>query len=534
MAAAALGGLSLATLGWWATGTTGIVPTLGGTVVLTRPAGADSFDPYRAAAGGREIARLVADPVLEAGPDGQRLPGAASAWAWSDDHLQLELTLRDGLRFHDHPCFPSRRGRFATSADLAWSIERAVVTGEFRSPVVGLDAYLEGGARLVGVTVASARQVVLELTGPAPFLEHELTHTWLLPRDLARCDPDVVSSWPAGTGPFRMTHADPLGRLEAERNPTWWGLDDDGGRLPRVDHISWSETGDAIEAFRRIELGALHLHPLLDPDQWPSVLATSPPGSLRFRPEFRGGGVALGHVEAAEGLQLLGLTVLAGTDNPALDPLVRARLGVALDREALAAGLAGATARPRLLTRDLAGWAEGGAQPADDDAEPARTLRLVHAPHRASLARAIAAQLTAAGVPTEPESLRGAPGAVLQTAGADLLLAPWRLGTTAGEPVGLLRLAEGLDPALPWSDDAASALARDVARRPGRPERAAGYGELEQLLLSRGPLIPLLEVGGVVPHLYSERLHQLFDPRSGRSLPHPRSWLVTAWLDPAE
>jgi peptide/nickel transport system substrate-binding protein len=78
----------------------------GGTLRYAHPYGPSRFDPHRSTVG-QDIRTFapVYDRLIHYDTAGEFIPGLATSWTFSDDGLQLELELREGVTFHDSQPF---------------------------------------------------------------------------------------------------------------------------------------------------------------------------------------------------------------------------------------------------------------------------------------------------------------------------------------------------------------------------------------------------------------------------------------------
>jgi peptide/nickel transport system substrate-binding protein len=65
----------------------------------------------------QSIFKAIFDPYIDQNPDLSFKAGALTKWAWNKDKTAIELTLRQGMLWHD--------GTPVTVEDLVWSLQRA-------------------------------------------------------------------------------------------------------------------------------------------------------------------------------------------------------------------------------------------------------------------------------------------------------------------------------------------------------------------------------------------------------------------------
>lgn len=198
-------------------------------------------------------------------------------------HVVYRLKLRDGLLFHDDPCFelgtPGAPTRAVLASDVAFTFMR-LADPKVNSPVaptfvriVGFSAFAERltarreadpafAARRVdqqyaevggieGVRVRDPLALELELTEPYPQLRYWLAMEFTTPvpwEAIAFWDGkgrDAFAEHPVGTGPFKLAVYEKRSRIVLERNPNWFGIRDPEAKAPGTVYPSEGAPGDA-------------------------------------------------------------------------------------------------------------------------------------------------------------------------------------------------------------------------------------------------------------------------------------------------
>jgi ABC-type transport system substrate-binding protein len=198
-------------------------------------------------------------------------------------HVVYRLKLRDGLLFHDDPCFelgtPSGPTRAVQAADVAFTLMR-LADPKVNSPVaptfarvVGFTAFAErlaeqreadaafaaqrvdqqyaGVGGIEGVRVVGPLELEIELTEPYPQLRYWLAMEFTTPvpwEAIAFWDGQGRESFaehPVGTGPFRLALYDKRSRIVLARNPNWFGIRFPQAGAPGTVYPSEGAPGDA-------------------------------------------------------------------------------------------------------------------------------------------------------------------------------------------------------------------------------------------------------------------------------------------------
>jgi ABC-type transport system substrate-binding protein len=191
----------------------------------------------------------------------------------SDDGLIYRIPIKQGVFFHDDPCFPDGKGRELTAHDFVYALKRIAnvkVQSKgwyiFDGRVAGLDDfrdYSKGCQKgevdydipVAGLYAEDEYTLVIKLNRPWPQLIYWLAYLPTAPMAREAVDyygKDIVKH-PVGTGPYILKQWHRGIFLEAERNPNYRqvlfpseGMPEDasllanaGKRLPLVDRVFW-------------------------------------------------------------------------------------------------------------------------------------------------------------------------------------------------------------------------------------------------------------------------------------------------------
>ena len=147
----------------------------------------------------------------------------------SADQTIYRFTLRDGVVFHDDPCFVATegKGRPVDAEDVLFSIKRMAdrsLTPRgwwiYNDRIKGFDEFkatqdqraagaaFDHDAPVEGLVRTSSRTFEIHLKRPYPQLLYALamTYTSIVPREATETYGPAFSSHPVGTGPFRLRH----------------------------------------------------------------------------------------------------------------------------------------------------------------------------------------------------------------------------------------------------------------------------------------------------------------------------------------
>jgi oligopeptide transport system substrate-binding protein len=421
------------------------------------------------------------DGLTAIDPSGAVRPSVAASWAGGPALRRWEFHLRPEARWSDGS--PVRSGDFL----FAWQrladprtrpspppAARALLDG-----VTGYRSFAAGKARsIAGLQAPDPATLVVQLDHPLADLPALVAALPLspLPAALVRPDPAGYLARPVGNGPFRLAAPPRPGRsLTLDRNPAWWGapalLDKVGVHLVPDEQTAWLELQDGQVSFAPVP-----------PDQLPAARTVygrsadgrSAPGLLD------GPTLATWHL------------TFNLRSRPAGDARWRQAVSLAIDRDRLAATLAGtpATGLVPPATPGIAGTGSGTAP---------TCLACAHDPARA---RALLAKANAGRAPV---GLAGPPGVeasrIAALVAADLAAAGIKVTRSpapgGGSPLTLVRRVAPYprpDPFLTGipATPTARRLLDQARATPDDPTRAIRYRQAEAAILGDLPDAPLV------------------------------------------
>ncbi len=214
-------------------------PVVGGKLVVAVPAETNGWNPtinQWADAGSIEGPSMI-EPLLMKDADGNPEPWLAEKWDHNADFTQWDITVREGVTFHN--------GQPLDAAAVKKSLE----------------ATYQGG--LTSIALASQYDHV-EITGPRSvkvFLQHpwaqypsSLNTAWMMaPEMLDRPDKGTVN--PIGTGPFVFEEWVQNRYLRAKKFPNYWRKDKAGRQLPYLDEIEFRPIIDDDTKAKALQAG---------------------------------------------------------------------------------------------------------------------------------------------------------------------------------------------------------------------------------------------------------------------------------------
>ena len=181
------------------------------TVGISRPGSIEPGNTYEPA--GALVVSTMCDTLVDIDPiTGELVPGLAEEWLIGDAGRQLNLRLREGIRFSN--------GKELDAGDVAFSLSRiasesfASLDADLLRPIAGFaemrgeveDASPSARRRLGGVVVTESRGLQITLTEPNADFIRTLAHPTTAPvhEDTARVSPERFVRRPVCAGPYEL------------------------------------------------------------------------------------------------------------------------------------------------------------------------------------------------------------------------------------------------------------------------------------------------------------------------------------------
>jgi peptide/nickel transport system substrate-binding protein len=290
-------------------------PMHGGTLTVGLPYDIDTLNVYSTAELGDVEAAVVEGllvpdsqaryvpvlatevPTLENG--GIQLTGGGSA-------MRVVYHLRPGVKWHDGAAF--------TSADVKFTWETV------RDPHF-LAESKDGSQDVTSIDTPDDLTVVVNYRAIAPAFASTLFTFGILPRHLLEghdLNHDVYNQKPVGTGPYKVSEFRRGQYVVLDRNPLYWGRDQQGASLPYIDRVIFKIIASSNTLGALIRAGDVLLAPRI-----PYMLAKQLQGAR--------------NVELVSGPSLGWVHLDFGLKPPSRlrDPVLRRAIAEAINRAAL-------------------------------------------------------------------------------------------------------------------------------------------------------------------------------------------------------
>jgi len=211
----------------------------------------------------RNIMYAMYDSLVRVDPKGTIIPWLAKSWDTSADGKTVTFNLRTDVKFHDGSTFDANA--------VKYNIDRYIQTkGSLRTADLG---------SVDNVQVVDANTVKFNLKSAfAPLLGALVDRAGMM---LSKSVVDAMGAdftlkpFKAGTGPFILTAAVKNDHYTLERNPSWWGTDAAGNKLPYLDKIIVKPITDADVRLTNLRTGQIQIMNQINGKDVPAVQSDS-------------------------------------------------------------------------------------------------------------------------------------------------------------------------------------------------------------------------------------------------------------------
>ncbi len=213
------------------------------------------FDPHASRLYGDPLYLApVYDRLIRTDANGARIPGLATAWEFSDDGLTFELTLREGVTFHDGTPFTAEAVK--ASLDRAKAAAPGSKTANLMASVTEITAV---DATTVRLTLSKPDELVVKAMTDVPGMI-------IAPASLAA--PESLATTAIGAGPFRVVSYEPGVRVVYERYDDYF----ERGKVTIAD-LEIKVMGDYGARLRALQAGEIDTAQL-DPSQTDEIASS--------------------------------------------------------------------------------------------------------------------------------------------------------------------------------------------------------------------------------------------------------------------
>ncbi|MFA4965069.1 MAG: ABC transporter substrate-binding protein [Thermoleophilia bacterium] len=219
---------------------TGTLQT-GGILKIGAQPGNANFDPalFAGAVPDIQLQAQVYEKLVTLGADFTVQPALATEWSSADGKVWV-FKLRDGVTFSN--------GKAFTADDVVYTMDR-LRSKELGSPMA--DVY----SNIVSVEATDPATVTFTLESVDAEFPASLTdyRTLMLCKDVADPAKEMV-----GTGPFVLESISAEDRAILKKNPSYWGTDAEGNKLPYLDEVDFIYSPDIAGQVEGLQGGTLN------------------------------------------------------------------------------------------------------------------------------------------------------------------------------------------------------------------------------------------------------------------------------------
>ncbi len=209
------------------------------------------------------------------------MPAVATRWDVSADQTEYIFHLRQGVVFHDDPCFPEGKGRLVTANDFKFIFDKLCVSDPvnnlfdytFKDRVAGANECFDAsksGKKIgcSGVKVLNDSTLSIKLAHSDPSFMNILAMPcgYVYPQEaFAKYGADMRTKT-CGTGPFVVETVKEGEVIIMKKNPNYWGVDANENKLPYLDGIKWNfirEKQAEVLEFKRGNLDMIYRIPVV-------------------------------------------------------------------------------------------------------------------------------------------------------------------------------------------------------------------------------------------------------------------------------
>ncbi|MCS6935188.1 MAG: ABC transporter substrate-binding protein [Chitinophagales bacterium] len=225
---------------------------------------------------GHRVAAQIYEGLVRFNPKDLTVePCLATSWDVNNNATVYTFKLRQGVRFHDDPCFEGGKGRAVTAADFVY-VFNMVCTPDpknhgftfFRDVIAGAEELYLARQRkeneqniLQKFGVKALNDTVLQITLRQPTTDLlqrlALPFASVFPKEAVDKYGSDILYHAVGTGPFMLKALKQDDAVILTRNPHYWDVDEYGNQLPYLDGIKVSfmkEEKNEMLAFIRGDL----------------------------------------------------------------------------------------------------------------------------------------------------------------------------------------------------------------------------------------------------------------------------------------
>lgn len=211
------------------------------------------------------------------------IPGIAESWEVSDDGLEYTFYIRDGVYFHDNPCFDDEKGRKLNVDDCVYSLTMLCTPNPSMNDyyymvidrIEGARAYYESVGsnqpldKISGITKVDKNTLRINLVKPfSGFTKILATAScWVFPHEAYDMYGEEMRVNCVGTGPFKVIKIVDNEVVILGKNENYWRHDSFGNQLPYLDALKYTFVNEKKSEILEFKKGNLEMVYKIPSDQ---------------------------------------------------------------------------------------------------------------------------------------------------------------------------------------------------------------------------------------------------------------------------
>ncbi len=174
-------------------------------------------------------------------------PLLAESWVKLDEGRRWIFKLRDGVKFHQDPCFQNEKARLVTIDDIIYTFKRFADPNTtnnnwnlLEGKIKGFNEYHQNKTdTITGIRKLDNSHIEITLTKPyVNFLKWlSSPYAFIIPRHAVEYYGSEFKNHPVGTGPFRLALWKKYQEMLLLRNEVYWDRNEKGEKLPLLENI---------------------------------------------------------------------------------------------------------------------------------------------------------------------------------------------------------------------------------------------------------------------------------------------------------
>ena len=247
----------------------------GGVLVINQFQGFSTlFPPSAYESSASQLGAHVYETLVAYDPESKEIiPSLAESWEMNEEGTRYTFKLREGVYFHDDPCFEDGKGRLMEGEDVLYCLKALCENNArnrnswlFVDTVEGAEEFYNEkkkakNSSVTGLKLLDDYQLEISLSKPNMEFINVLAHygSSIYPIELVDYYRESVAEKAVGTGPFlpkvlRMTEV-----CIMERNKNYWDTDEEGNQLPYLDGLKFGFENNAAALKNSMSKGLLHI-----------------------------------------------------------------------------------------------------------------------------------------------------------------------------------------------------------------------------------------------------------------------------------